>query len=220
MDERYHLISIIASTQHGAVSHDQMNASGIDRYVRRRWVKRGLIIASGPRSYVIAGSASSWERSLWTASADVGKSGYIAGRAAARLLGLDGFVDDVVELLVPREHRSLRTPHVVRSTTFPLERSDSVTVDGIRCLTAERLILDSPLFGFTRHETENAIDSAIRQRLVSEQRLRTRVIARHRRSINGGRMLLDALIDSGGESRLERLFLRIVRAAGLPRPEL
>ena len=96
----------------------------------------------------------------------------------------------------------------------------SKQLDGIRCLKAERLILDSPLFNFDQEETENAIDSAIRLRLVSEQRLRTKVIDRHREGINGGRILLDALVDTGGQSRLERWFLKLVRTAGLPRPEL
>ena len=93
-------------------------------------------------------------------------------------------------------------------------------MQGFRCLTAERLIIDSPLFGFTAAETENAIDSAIRLRLVAEQRLRTRVIREHRTGINGGRPLLDALVDSGGESRLERWFLALVRRAGIERPIL
>jgi hypothetical protein len=33
-------------------------------------------------------------------------------------------------------------------------------------------------------------------------------------------MLLEAMIDSGGESRLERWFLRLVRQAGIERPTL
>jgi hypothetical protein len=66
----------------------------------------------------------------------------------------------------------------------------------------------------------NAIDSAIRMRLVNERRLRQRIIkdldsnAWHRRTLIG------ALVDSGGESALERRFLAIVREAGLPRPVL
>lgn len=82
------------------------------------------------------------------------------------------------------------------------------------------MILDAPLFGFIRDEVENAIDSAIRLRLAGEQRLRSRVISRHRQSINNGRALLDALVDTGGESRLERWFLALVRRADLPRPQL
>jgi len=93
-------------------------------------------------------------------------------------------------------------------------------VDGIPVLRAERLILDAPLFAFSASEVENAIDSAIRLRLVSEQRLRTKVVGLHHRGINYGRALLDALVDTGGESRLERMFLRLVRKAGLPRPLL
>ena len=95
-----------------------------------------------------------------------------------------------------------------------------IRIDGLWVLRAERLILESPRFGFTQAETENAIDSAIRLRLVSAQRLRACVIARHTRGVNGSRQLLDALVDTGGESRLERWFLRLVRQAGLPRPML
>jgi len=45
-------------------------------------------------------------------------------------------------------------------------------------------------------------------------------VAQHTSGLNGGRRLLDALVDTGGESRLERWFLRLVRQAGLPRPIL
>ena len=93
-------------------------------------------------------------------------------------------------------------------------------IGGFEAVRAERLILDAPLFGFSRAEIENAIDSALRLRLVSEQRLRTRVLARHHQPINGSRALVEALVDTGGESRLERWFLRLCREAGLPRPRL
>ena len=101
-----------------------------------------------------------------------------------------------------------------------LTKADIVTVHGFRCLTAERLILESPIFGFSRAETENAIDSAIRLRPVAEQRLRTRAIREHCSGVNGSRGLLDALVDAGGESRLERWFLNLVRQAGISRPTL
>ncbi|MDP9464942.1 MAG: endonuclease domain-containing protein, partial [Actinomycetota bacterium] len=159
-------------------------------------------------------------RSLVAGFFDLGGRGFVAGRSGARLHGLDGFTSDDVELVVPRRHRGLRCPGTLRSTARAIGNEDVQTIDGMRVLRAERLILDSPLFEFTREETENAIDSAIRKRLVAEQRLRTRVIERHSAAINGGRILLDALVDSGGESRLERWFLRIVRDAGVARPIL
>ncbi|MEO6157567.1 MAG: hypothetical protein ABIQ39_08040, partial [Ilumatobacteraceae bacterium] len=159
-------------------------------------------------------------RSLAIAQVDIGKRGVIAGRSAALLHGRDGFNRGPVEVIVPRRHRRVVAAARVCSTRRELHRGDTVVVDGIRCLTAERTILEAPLFGFTRAEIENAVDSGIRLRRISEQRLRTRVVAMHHQSINGARALLDALVDSGGESRLERWMLRLIREAGLPRPVL
>jgi len=93
-------------------------------------------------------------------------------------------------------------------------------IDGIRCLRAERLIIEAPLFDFTCDEMENAIDSAIRLRTVAEDRLRARVERERSLGVNGGRVLVDALVDAGGESKLERAFLRVLRLARLPRPRL
>jgi hypothetical protein len=150
--------------------------------------------------------------------ADLGGHGVADGRGAARLHGLDSFACALPEFVVPRAHRMFSTDAAVCSTGRPLTRADIVTVQGFRCVTAERLILDTPLFGFTKAETENAIDSSIRLRLVAEQRLRTRVVREHCSGMNGSRQLLDALVDAGGESRLERWFLRLVRQAGITRP--
>jgi hypothetical protein len=133
-------------------------------------------------------------------------------------MGLDGFIDGPPELLVERRLRDRACSGTLRSTSMPVPRSDIQIISGLRVVRAERLIIDSPLFAFSQRETENAIDSAIRLRLLSEQRLRTRVLREHRGGLNGSRVLLDALVDSGGESRLERWFLRLVREAGLPRP--
>lgn len=220
MNERYARITRIASTQFGAVSLRQLDTCGVNSDVRRRWVEARLIEKTGARTYAISGSVPSWQRAAWAAMSDAEGAGFVAGRTAGRLNGLDGFVGESAEVLVRRDRRHLATPAIVASTRLPLTLADTVTIEGIRCLSAHRLILDAPLFGFDRTEIENAIDSAIRLKLLSEQRLRSAVMARHRRSINNGRALLDALVDAGGESRLERWFLRIVRQAGLPRPEL
>ena len=220
MDNRHVQAAAVASTQFGAISTKQLDVLGVDASLRSKWVKRGLLERLGPKSYAIAGTVDTWRRDAWAAMTDIGDAGYVGGRTAARLNGLDGFVSDDIEVLVKRKKRGISSAHMVASTSQPLTRVDSIVIDGIRCLKAERLILDSPLFGFDREETENSIDSAIRLRLISEQRLRTKVVARHRRGINGGRILLDALFDAGGESRLERWFLTLVRSAGLPRPLL
>lgn len=220
MDKRYSQATQIAADQHGAVSTNQLDRIGADRHVRARWVKQGLLEQVGPRSYVVAGSAPTWLRAAWAAAADVEGAGFIAGRTCARFHELDGFCSDEVEVLVRRPQRNRTTAGRVVSTAAPLTIADTVVIDGIRCLTAERLILESPLFGFSREETENAIDSAIRLRRVSEQRLRTKAVGRHHRGINGGAVLLNALVDTGGESRLERWLIALSRKGNLPRPVL
>lgn len=220
MDARLGAVAAIAASQHSVVSLDQLERAGVSSSLRYGWTRRGLIERLGPRSFSVAGAEPTWMRSLVAGYFDLGGHGAVAGRSAARLYALDGFDGDHLEYLVPREHRGLRARAIVRSTTRPLGRVDTQPMGCVRVLRPERLILDSPLFGFNRAETENAIDSAIRKRLVAEQRLRSKVVELHRQSANGGRQLLDALVDSGGESGLERWFLRIVREAGLARPVL
>lgn len=220
MDERFRSIAALAATQHSVVSVRQFQSVGVDSSLRMKWQHRGLIERLGSRSYSMAGSPDTWSRALIAAHFDLDGAGYVAGRSAARLMRLDGFDADVIEHLVARGGRSRRSGGVVVSTRVPVPRRDLQRIEGLWVVRAERLIVDAPLFRFSQAETENAIDSAIRLRLTAEQRLRTRVIAEHRSSLNGSRMLLDAMVDSGGESRLERWFLALCRRAGLPRPVL
>lgn len=220
MDDRFRYIAALAATQHSVISTQQFLAHGVDASMRSKWERKGLITRVGPRSFALAGSPPTFQQAMAAGLADLAGFGFAAGRGGARLHGLDGFLDAEPEFLLPRAHRRYSTSGLVSSTGRSLTKSDTVMVQGFRCLTAERLILESPLFGFTTAETENAIDSSIRLRLVSEQRLRTRVIGDHTRGVNSGRRLIDALLDSGGESRLERLFLGLVRHAGIGRPML
>jgi hypothetical protein len=176
MDDRFRHIAALAATQHSVLSTGQLLALGVDTSTRSKWERRGLIGRLGPHSFTVGGSPPSFQRAMGAGLADLGGFGVAAGHGGARLYGLDGFAGGAVEFLVPREHRMLVTDGLVCSTSRTLSKADIVTVQGFRCLTAERLIIESALFKFTKAETENAIDSAIRLRLVSEQRLRTRVI--------------------------------------------
>ena len=188
--------------------------------MQAKWERRGLVERVGNRSFVIAGSEPTWMRSLTAAVLDLGGVGVVAGRSAARLHGLDGFQEGEPELLVERRHRDRASSGIVRSTGQRIPRSDVQRLKGLPVLRAERTIIACPVFGFTRSGVENAIDSAVRLRLVSEQRLRTRVVREHSSGVNGSRLLLDAMLDTGGESCLERWFLALCRQHGLPRPIL
>jgi len=220
MDTRFRSIAELASQQQSVVSGPQLTRARVSPSLRAKWVSAGWLEPVGHRSYAMAGSIPSWRRDLSAALLDLHGIGVVAGRSAARLMGLDGFDGDQLELLVPRQYKNRPTSGDPRSTITPIPNTDLQRIDGFRTWRAERLIVDAPLFGFSRLETENAIDSALRLRLVSEQRLRARVLAQHSPAINGSRTLLDALFDTGGESQLERRFLGLCRTAGLPRPSL
>lgn len=219
MHSSFSKVARLAERQHGAVAARQLAELGVSTQLRSKWVRRRLLVRAGPHSFFFAGSEPTWRRDAWAAAEDVRSHGFLAGRTAARLHQLDGFEAAVPELLVNRTHRGCQLPYIVRSTSRPLGLADTVTIDGIRCVNAERLIVESPLFHFSQVETENAIDSAIRGRRVHEQRLRIAVAAAIRPGVRS-RVLRDALLDTGGESRLERWFLRIVREAGLVRPTM
>ncbi len=218
MNERFLRVARWTASHHGVISTSDLDAFGVGASLRHQWLCGHLLERLGPRSFCCPGAEPSWARSLAAAVADLDGAGLVAGRSASRLHRLDGFGESPPELITPRLHRNRRSTVVVRSTNRPFLPGDILTVDGLRVTSALRTLLDSPLFGFSREETENAVDSAIRLRLVSEQRLRTRVLAQHHQRLNGNMMLLETLVDTGGESQLERRLLALLRGASIARP--
>ena len=234
MNSRLASLHHAARRNHGVVSIDQLELIGISRQMRSRLKTAGRVEPVGSRAYAVSGAPRTWHFGLAAGLADIGDErggderggdkrggdeGWIAGRSGARLLRLDGFTADSYEFLVPRHRRNTKAGGKVRSTIYPVPPTDVTRTDGLRHLRAERLIVESPTFHFNRREIENAIDSAIRMRLVDEQRLRERVLDRWAGRPRGAE-LLAALADTGGESRLERWFLTAVRHAGLAKPTL
>jgi len=220
MGDLYTSVTATAGRHHGAVSTPELAALGVSASLRAKWVQRRRLLRVGPRSFVLPGAPTPARQSAWCAAADVAGFGHVAGRTAAWLFGLDGFRPPRrPEVLLHRTHRGLRVPYALRTTDRPLGDQDAVIVDGIPCLRADRLIVESHHFGFSTAEIENAIDSAIRTGWVDESALRAQALESVRQG-SGGAAVRDALLDTGGESRLERWFLAIVRTGGLPRPAM
>ena len=220
MEDRFTALAAAAADRHGVFTTAMAQRFGVSDRLRNEWLALGWINRLGTHTFQFAGCPDTWLMKLASAIGDVGATGAVSGRSGGALLRLDGFVPGPVEIWVPRSSRNRGHGFVTRSSSRPLLRGDVVTIEGIRCVSAERLILDSLLFRFTPDEIYNAIDSGIRMRLVSEKRLRRRIVDDLPQNAWHRRTLIDALIDTGGESTLERRFLAMVRAAGLPRPEL
>ena len=142
----------------------------------------------------------------------------MAGRAAARWWGLDGFEQVAeVEFAVPHARRSKGGPaiHIFRDWS----RRDFLVRDGVQVTTVTRTIIDLAANGASARKLEQAIDSGIRNRWTSVPTLTARMTELACPGRKGIPQLRELLLDSGGESALERRFLRLLRAASIPRPQ-
>lgn len=209
-------VAELAATQHGVVGLDQVVALGYPRDQAARWVRAGRLQRFGSRTFVVAGSAPTWEQGLTAGLLDLGPGALVGGRAAAALHCFDGYGRGPLEFLVVRHRARRRRELVVRSTRM-LRPIDRTRVGSFACTSAVRTILDLAAIA-TFDEVADAVDSALRDGLVSEAFLRRQLAAARRSGRRGSRLLDEVLVDAGGHSRLERRFLTLVRAARLPRP--
>lgn len=157
-----------------------------------------------------------WEMKVRAGAAWLGRDAALYGPTASRWWGLDGCDTETVEFVVPRARRHL-VPWLTLHTTTRWMRGDVLRHRGVRTTSAALAIIDMART-HTPRQLEQAIDDAISKRLTSVPTLTRRMTLLSGRGRNGIRTLRTLLLDSGGESFLERRFLRLVRDAGLPRP--
>ena len=119
---------------------------------------------------------------------------------------------------VPRTRRWRGSVQV--RTTRDWRPADLLWRDGIRLTNVTRVVLDLAEFGEAARRIEAAIDSGIRHRFTSVPTLRRRIAEAGGRGRHGVPLLRELMLDSGGESALERRFLRLMRDSGLPRPRV
>ena len=206
-----------AETQHHLVSRDDVATCGLSS---QQWCDRledGTWLPAADNVFRHRATPATWELKVRAGALSLGRDAALFGPTAARWWGLDGFSSDRVEFIVPRIRRSL-DPSVRLHTTRQWSTADLLSHGGVRLTSATRTIIDLAASHHTATSIENAIDSAIRLRLTTYPRLTRRIteLAAGRRGI---RLLRELLLDSGGESFLERRFLRLLRSADLPRPD-
>lgn len=141
---------------------------------------------------------------------------------AGALDGFDGYhLEPPFQIVVPRERSVNRIGHVVHRSR-DISRLDMTEVDGVPTMSATRTIIDLAA-SETRERLAVAIDSALRDRLTSEDFLHRRIVELRRRGRAGIAELVSVLegneITRGGHSWLERRFLVLLADAGLPRPQ-
>jgi hypothetical protein len=206
----------LAAAQHSCFTVSQALGCGLTaRQVRGR-TDIGRYERLGPRVLRLAGSAPTWEQSLFAGLLDLGGHTVVSHRAAAALYEFDGFDAGPVEFTVERRRHGIRSPWVVH-TTRVLGLADRADVGRFPCTSASRTVIDLAARSGVS-EVERAMDSAVRAGLTSPAFLQRRLSALRGRGRSGVRLLDSLLPDAGGHSPLEREFLALVRKAGLPRP--
>jgi very-short-patch-repair endonuclease len=155
------------------------------------------------------------------ASLQVGQPCAVTGRAAARLHNLDGFSKTAsIEIAIPSKRR-VSPPGIDIRRTDLLPPGHRCTIDGIPTTAVERTLLE--IAGrIPDEQVEIAIDSALRQRLTTNERVHSIVeemAGKGRRGVVALRRLLSARSEwTPTDSSLETKTLRVIRDGGLPEP--
>lgn len=190
-----------------------MSAEQLERRVAMGTYER---VARGV--FAVAGVPWTWERQAQAALLFAGPLARLSHRAAAHVLGFDGFGECSIELTVPRGRQVRTALAVVHSTTY-LHRLDGVRVGRFPATSGARTIVDLCAVGASADELSAAIGSAVRDGHTSLVFLRQR-LANLRGSGRHGVGLLDAVIEGPiAHSHLERAFLKLLIVAGIPLPE-
>lgn len=190
--------------------------SGISEHQWARRRREGHWLQVVPGVWHHRATPLTFELKVRAAATWLGRNAALYGAAAGRWLGLEGCETERVEFLVPRGRRHL-SPWLGLHTTHSWTSGDLLTVDGVRTCNATRAIIDMATSARPR-AVEAAIDSAVRLRRTSVPTLVRRIDELGGSGRPGTRLLRTLMLDSGGESYLERRFLRIIREHGFPRP--
>jgi hypothetical protein len=214
-------LAAIARGQLGIVSRQQANAAGIGPAQLRSRNSSGFLERAGANAYRLAGASTDALALLWALLIDIGGDVWPSGRTSAALLGFDGYrLRPPFDVTVPRGRHVQRVGHLIH-TTIDLPLIDRTTVAGITCMSGARTLIDLARSS-TVEELTVAFDCGLRDGRFSEDLAHRRIVSLRSSGRYGIPRLLEAIdgidVRRGGHSWLEREFLCLVAAAGLPRP--
>ena len=214
-------VADIASTQDGLITAAQLRALGVTRSAMSRWHARGLLHRLHLGVYAVGHTALTVRAHQRAALLAIGRGGALCLWSSAMQLGIARRWPPVVHVAVSSgrvQSRQGIAVHHLRS----LAPRDVTVVDGLRCTTAARTLVD--LAGRPAcHDLGPLCEQAEFLGLLDLPAI-AELIERMGRP-HGSRRLREtlavtALGTAAAGSRLERRVLRALLDAGLPRPVL
>lgn len=207
----------LAAARHHLVTVGDVRRLGISDHRWRVMRDEGWWLAVTPSHYRHASTPITLELRIRAGLGWLGREAHLHGSTSLWWAGVDVPEPRRPAFLVPRHGRGTVTGLTLHTSTR-WEPIDFTRHRGLRTTTGARAILDMASGGVSARAIEAAIDSAVSLRRTSFPNLERRLRALDGKGRHGCALVRELLLDSGGESHLERRFLRIVRVAGLPRP--
>jgi len=209
----------LAAAQHWLITRRQALELGLSPKAIDRRMASGEFVPLHACIYRIAAAPESWHQRLLGACLWV--RGLASHRSALMLLGIEGYSGDIVEVTSTGAKRTstnrVRYHHLSR-----LPSADVRMVGSIPTTNPTRTLLDVGSV-LSQKGLEEALDSALRQRLTFVDRLRAGVERLGGRGSRGPGTL-GRLLDARGDvlptdSALETRLSRLLRRHRLPQPE-
>lgn len=166
----------VAAAQHANITRRQARAAGFDRRRVATALRQGWLVEPIPGVLQLAEWPDGWRRRLMAVVLACGDHGVASHRSAARLHRLDGFDgagNAVVEVTVSRRYRLDPDVAAVTHHYTPMSPVDVTMVDGIRCTTLGRTLVDLGSVVPSIRAVRRALTSARRRGLDLEDLKRT-----------------------------------------------
>lgn len=187
---------------------------------RNQWARRtasGLWVQVAPGVWRHLATDDTWRLRARAVMRWLGDDAALSGRSALHWWGLKTDAPEGIDVVVPRLRRNLQGPCRVHTGGWDPARLRRW--NGVRLEEPARAILSAAADQPGARTLERYIDDAIRRRMTSVAMLSRQIDDSAGAGHAGVRILRSLLLDTGGESYLERRFLALVRRARLPRPQ-
>lgn len=152
----------LAASRHGTFTRRQAAHIGTSAQAISRLRDRGFLIEPTPGVLCIAGMPRTWRQHVYVATLEGGDNRVAVGATAARLHGIDGFLNENEAHVAARRGAATRLPRVRLSQTIDgYHPSHVTTIDGIRCTTHARTLCD--IARYHPDHYERAVDDFVRR---------------------------------------------------------